>query len=50
VQPARIIFAAALFALPLTNARADDDITIFETKTQYVEIGVGIDKRLQAFP
>jgi hypothetical protein len=50
VKRARVIFAAALFALPLTNACADDDITIYEAKTQYVEIGVGIDKRLQAFP
>jgi hypothetical protein len=50
VKHAGIIFAAALSALPIAQARADDDIPIYEAKTQYLEIGVGIDKRLQAFP
>ena len=50
MQHARIIFAAALLALPFAPARADDDTAIFTAKTQYVEVDVGIDKRLQAFP
>ncbi|HVT54927.1 MAG TPA: DUF4163 domain-containing protein, partial [Xanthobacteraceae bacterium] len=50
MKQARTVLAAALIALPLAHARADDDIPIYEAKTQYLEIGVGIDKRLQAFP
>ena len=51
MQHARIIFAAALLALPLANARADDDdVPIYTVKTQYVEVDVRIDRRLQAFP
>lgn len=50
MQHARIIFAAALLALPLAPARADDDTAIFTANTQYVEVDVRIDNRLKAFP
>jgi hypothetical protein len=50
VQYARIIFAAALLALPFAPVRADDDTAIFTAKTQYVEVDVRIDNRLKAFP
>jgi len=43
-----IFFAAALLALPLARARADDD-AIYTAKTQYVEVDVRIDNRLKAF-
>ena len=46
----KIIFAAALLALPLASACADDDTAIFTAKTQYVEADVRIDNRLKAFP
>lgn len=45
----KTIFAAALFALPLATARADDDTTLYAAKTQYVEVEVRIDNRLKAF-
>ncbi len=50
MQYARIIFAAALLALPCAGARADDDVPIYTANTQYVEVDIRIDRRLQAFP
>lgn len=49
MNPVKTIFAAALFALPLATARADDDTTLYAAKTQYVEVEVRIDNRLKAF-